>query len=219
MSVLLLLFTIIAGFLSVLAVGVAVISRRTRFIRLIIAAAFVWSAAYLAILVGVSLNSSEKTLAAGEAKAFCGFYFDCHLHVAVKEAAKTAKIGGTAADGEFLVVRLRFFNDARRAKLSLHNVRAVFIGPDGTKYHRNKFAESELGDAGKRPFYIPIPPEGEFERAVVFDVPKGLASGKLSVTEGVLIDRILERIVIGDEDSLFHPETFLAVEAGPPASR
>jgi hypothetical protein len=219
MGLLLMLVTFLGAFVALIALGAAAISRRTRFIKFIVAGAIVWIAAYTGILLAVSLTSSEKTLAMGEAKAFCGFYFDCHLHVAVKEAAKTEKIGGTAADGEFLVVKLRFFNDARRAKLSFHNVRAVFIGPDGTEYERNKFAESELGDAGKRPFYIPIPPEGEFERVVVFDVPKGLGSGKLSVAEGVLVDRILERILIGDEDSIFHAETFLAVEAGQTAER
>ncbi len=211
MGVLFLLLTIIAGFICVIGLGAAAISGRTRVVKMLLAAASVWLIAYIALLFGTSFSSPEKVIPIGEAKAFCGFYLDCHLHVAVKEAVKTEQIGDVKAEGEFLVVTLRFFNDARRAKISLHNVRVAILDPDGAVYERNEAAESELGEPGKRPFYIPIQPEGSFERSVVFDVPRSFGPGKLAVTEGGLVDNFVEALLIGDEDSLFHAHTYLEV--------
>jgi hypothetical protein len=47
------------------------------------------------------------------------------------------------------------------------------------------------------------------EKEIVFDVPADAANAKLLITEGYGIDKTIEHVLIGDEDSIFHAQTFL----------
>ncbi len=43
-------------------------------------------------------------------------------------------------------------------------------------------------------------------------MPPSASDAKLLITEGYGIDKVIERFLIGDEDSLFHAQTFFKLQ-------
>ncbi len=166
----------------------------------------VWFVFYAVMLVGVSLKSNEKTLALNEPKEFCGFYLDCHMHTAVSGVRKTKVIGDKTADGEFYFVKVKVFSDAKRATLGLTTVVAHVVDGQGRLYNRDMQAEAQLGD--QPPFDLQISPVESFERDIVFDLPLDIEDPRLDIVEGLWIEKIVEFILIDDEDSIFHKRNY-----------
>ena len=166
----------------------------------------IWFAFYLAIFLGTSMTSREKTLGINEPKEFCGFYLDCHMHTAVTGVRKARTIGDATAKGEFYIVKVNVFSDAVRANLALNTVDAHVVDAEGREYTRDKAAESELGP--QLAFETEIGPEESFDKEIVFDLPAGVEQPKLDIREGYGIDRWIEAVLIGDEDSIFHKRSY-----------
>ncbi|HUP20907.1 MAG TPA: hypothetical protein VM778_13295 [Gemmatimonadota bacterium] len=166
-----------------------------------------WLAVYAGVLVAVSLASEERVLAPGAPKRFCGAYLDCHLGVEVVGVERNGALGEgpgrIEAEGEFHVVTVAVSSDARRATLALRHPRAVVRDGAGTEHERNSAAEAALG--GPWPSLSDPVAAGE-KRAVrlVFDLPADVPAPRLHVTEGSRIERLVECVLIGDEDSLLH---------------
>lgn len=166
---------------------------------------------YLGALLAVSLSSRETVLPSGEVKRFCGFYFDCHLGVAVIGVRRGATFpGGPAAatNGTLYLVTLEARNDARRATLALHHPQVLVVDDAGRRYPPlgGKTATAALAE--------PIPPGFSIATALAFDLPADVRHPRLLVIEGGWTDRLLERFLIGDDDSLLHAPTTLSL-AGP----
>jgi hypothetical protein len=169
----------------------------------------VWFVFYFVMLLGVSLFSKEKTLGLNEPKAFCGFYFDCHMHTAVTDVRKTKTIGGKTAKGEFYIVTVKVFSDAVRATLGLITVDAHVVDAGNRTYTRDMDAETQLP---RQPdFEKQIGPEESFEKEIVFDLPVGVKEPRLDIREGYGIDHTIEALLIGDEDSIFHKRSYFKV--------
>ncbi len=166
----------------------------------------VWFVFYFAMLIGVSLFSSEKTLALNEPKAFCGFYFDCHMHAAVKNVRTAKTIGGKTAKGEFYIVTVEVFSDAVRATLGLITVDTHIVDAAKREYNRDIEAEAQLPT--QPDFEKQIGPEESFEKVIVFDLPVDVNDPRLDIREGYGIDRVIEAFLIGDEDSIFHKRNY-----------
>ena len=192
---------------------------RTHAAQSIFAVAAAWLAAYVALLVVTSLASSERTLALGETKRFCGFYLDCHMGVAVERVDTTSRIGDGSnllqAGGTFYIVTVRVSSDARRVPLDLERPRAVLVDAEGYEYERVHDAEDRLA-SGSAPVDLERRVEAgqSFARQLVFDVPRGAREPRLHVTEGSIIERALELAIIGDEDAMLHAPTLHALEPG-----
>ncbi|MDQ3800162.1 MAG: DUF4352 domain-containing protein [Acidobacteriota bacterium] len=159
----------------------------------------VWLAIYAVTLLGFSLASEEKNLGFNEPKAFCGFYLDCHLHASVSGVRKTKTIGDKTAGGEFYIVKVRVFSNARRAALGLRAPEIYVIDDGGKRYERVEAVENPAP-----PFERKIPAGAGFEREVVFDLPADVKNPRLDVAEGIGVNRVIEAVLIGDEDSLLH---------------
>ena len=162
---------------------------------------------YVVMLFGFSAFSEEKLLGLDEPKEFCGFYFDCHMHTAITSVRKTKTIGDKIANGEFYIVKVKIFSDAKQVALGLHGPKLYVIDDGGRRYPRAGDVE-----APDPQFDQKIPAGGSFEKEVVFDLPKDVKNARLDIAEGIGIDKVIESVLVGDEDSIFHKRNYFKLE-------
>jgi hypothetical protein len=167
---------------------------------------------YAGALLTVSLSSQERTLPRGETLRFCGFYLDCHMGVAVDGVVHRESAGTTSASGIYFVVSVRVSSNARRATLQLYRPEFTVIDKAGRRYSRALDAERALAaEAGEAPMVRPVRAGESYLATIVFDLPEGVASPRLQVKDVNGVDRVLEAILIGDDDSVLHKPTTLAL--------
>ena len=211
MNVLLLLGTVIgvAG-LTLAGILSLVMGARLRAV-LLGAGAVSWAGRYGGGVLVASLLSHETVLPAGASKRFCGFYFDCHLGVAVLSDVTVPAIEGRRAGGTYHLLTLQFSSNARRATLTPYDLRIQLVDANGVRYERDLVAEATL--AGDRSVELarPIPAGEAYTVTVVFDLPHGVAAPRLFIGEGLGIDRVIEGVLLDDEDSFLHRKTMLAL--------
>lgn len=195
-------------FATVLLV-IALITKKTWLRNFVFGGVAVWLVCYVAMLFGFSLTSREKVLAAGEAKEYCGFYLDCHMHTAMTNVRTAKTLGSVSAKGTFYIANVKVFSDARNPAINLHLIepKARVVMPNGAKIERDFAAESTLPTANVK-LDQEIDNSQTIEKEIVFDVPADAANPKLLITEGYGIDKTIEHVLVGDEDSIFHAQTF-----------
>lgn len=209
MGVLLLLMTVgglvAAGILLVIAIA----GQRVWLTKFTLGGLAVWFAFYTAMLVGFSFASTEKVLALNEAKEYCGFYLDCHMHTVVTGVRAAEQIGDRGASGRFFIVNVKAFSDARNPAIAfrLLDPKARIVLANGEKIERDLDAEKLLPTAAVS-LGADIKGRETLEKEIVFEVPAGVSEAKLLITEGYGIDKVIERFLIDDEDSFLHAQTF-----------
>lgn len=206
----LLLVTLLVGFAASVVLLVTAGSRNYRVMTLTIKGMAVWCAAYGAILLTTSLTSGDRLLGHGERRAFCGFYLDCHLGATVLHTDRTDRIllpdSLVETDGQFVIVDLRIDNDARGMPLGLRGMRAVAVDASGRRFQRRPDLEFEM-NAQMNVRSGPderIPAEGSIRRLLVFEVPDQTGELRMRLSAGNGVERLLELVLVGDEDSLLH---------------
>jgi len=168
------------------------------------------AALYGAGLLAASLASRESTLPPGETKRFCGFYLDCHVGVAVVGDSVVPAIGDRVAHDGFHVVTLRFSSSAVRETLTPWDVRLQLVAADGVRFERDRAAEAALGADGA--LERPINAGSGYVVRVVFDVPAAAGALRLFADQGPPV-KLPELFLIGDEASLLHRRTLLALRS------
>ena len=206
MGVLLMLMTIGGLIVAAVLLVVAWLNESAWLRKFVIGGVAVWIGSYAVMLLAFSFASTEKTLALNEAKQYCGFYLDCHLHTAVTNVRRAKTVGGITASGQFYVVRVKVFSDAKRATLGLLAVDAKVVDADNRRYARDLEAETQVGE--QPPFDRKISPAESFEKEIVFDLPENVLGPRLDIKEGYGIDHVIEAVLIDDEDSIFHKRNF-----------
>src|SRR5262245_38786258 len=166
-----------------------------------------WVVVYSTMLLTASLTSDERVLDVAQDKKFCGFYLDCHMQVAVTGVDTVREIGLRRANGLFYVVTLRVSSDAVRARLNLLAPRLVLHDDGGHRY------EQVPSPNGTDALAREIGPEESFNAQVVFDVPEDAVNLRLHVSMGFWVDRLVEAVLIGDEDSILHKRTSFRISA------
>lgn len=146
--------------------------------------ALIAPALYLLLLVAVGSFSGRRTLPAGTPERFCGFYLDCHLSVAVVGVEK-----GPSA----WTVRLAVGNSARRVALAPVGLRVELLRTDS--------GAVRLVPAGEG-IEAPIAAGGVRTFTVSFAAPRNGETPSLRVTEGYGVDRLIEGLLLGDDDAL-----------------
>jgi len=160
---------------------------------------------YLAAVVVVSLRSHQDVVARGTPLAFCGFYIDCHLSATVDSMNITPGLGG----GLRYVVHVRFANSARRATLTAVDLRAVLMDEQGLRLPP---VAERFGHPAAIPKEIELGPRASVEVDLIFRSLYPLVEPKLWLTEGAPVERFLEKLLIGDSESLLHPRVLMAVK-------
>jgi hypothetical protein len=201
------LMTIGGVMIATILLFISLVTQKAWLRNFVLGGVAVWFAFYAAMLIGSSLLSEEKSIGLNQPKQFCGFYFDCHLHASVTDVRKTKTIGEKTANGVFYVVKVKIFSDAKLAELNLHGAKLYVIDDEGKKYPRAEAVENPAP-----PFDRKIPAGGEFEQEVVFDLPVEVKNPRLDIAESVGIDRVIEAVLIGDEDSILHKRTRFILE-------
>jgi hypothetical protein len=220
MGVLLMLATILAAGAAISAAIAAGYFHQPGLARATQIGALTWGAAYTALLVSTSLTSRERVLGPGEVKRFCGFYLDCHLGVGVVDVRRTPTLGvppnEVRAAGEFYVVTLKVTSDARRATLQLADPTATVVDAAGSSYPRTSLGERGLANAvgPAIPLNFPVSANSQFTTPVVFDLPRNVRNPRLLLTDTPGVNRAIEGLLIGDDDSFLHKRTYHALTAG-----
>ena len=210
MGVLMMLMTICGLIAAGILLVVAATTRKKWLRTFVLGGVATWLVGYTILLFAGSVFSVERTLAVGEPKEYCGFYFDCHLHTSVTGVRTAKTIGDRAANGEFYIVTVRVFSDARREPLALNTVDAHVVDAEGRAYTRDMQTEAQLQpqpDFEKR-----IAPTESFEKQIVFDLPSDAKTPRLDIREGYGIDHALEAVLIGDEDSILHKRNYFKIQ-------
>lgn len=200
----------VGGLIVAIILLVAAIWTKKKWLRnFVFGGVAVWFAFYAAMLFGSSLFSKESTLALNEPKAFCGFYLDCHMHTAVTGVRHAKTIGDRTANGEFYIVKVKVFSDAKQAKIGLLTVDAAVIDDSGMRFQRDPAAEAGLGVQPS--FEQRINPSESFEKEIVFDLPGAVKNPRLDIREGYGIDHAIEAVLVGDEDSILHKRNLFSL--------
>lgn len=209
MGLLLMLMSIGGVLLAAVLFAVAWLNDSPWLRKFVLGGLAIWFGLYATALIATSLMSDEETLVLNEPKEFCGFYLDCHLHAGVSAVQRVKQIGPLRAKGEFYVVKVKVFSDARRAKLGLLAVDAHVVDAGGSEYTRDEMAEKQLTPQPE--FERAIGPDEWFEKEIVFDLPSGVREPRLDLKDGYGIDRVIELFLIGDEDSLLHKRKYFNI--------
>jgi hypothetical protein len=208
MGVLLMLLTVGGLFVAAILLIVSFWKKIDWLKKFVFGGLAVWFVLYAILLFGSSLLSEEKNLGLNEPKEFCGFYLDCHMHASVSGVRKTKTIGDKTAKGEFYIVKVKIFSDAKRVDLGLLAPKLFVIDENGKAYPRAEDAENP-----EPPFDKTIPAGGSLEKEIVFDLPADVKNARLDIAEGIGIDKVIEAVLIGDEDSILHKRTRFNLEA------
>jgi hypothetical protein len=208
MGILLMLMTIGGLFVATILLAIAFWRKIDWLKKFVFGGVVVWFALYAVLLFGASIFSEEKTLAFDEPKEFCGFYLDCHMHTAVSSVRKTKTIGSKTANGEFYIVKIKVSSNAKAVPLGLHAPGFEVVDAQGRRFERVE----DLTIPGDS-FEQKVPAGGAFEGEVVFDLPMDIQNPRLDIAEGVGVDKVIESVLIGDEDSIGHKRAFFKLEA------
>lgn len=207
MGVLMLVLTIGGVGLAVVLLLVSFWIKKIWLTKFVFGAVGIWFLFYTLMLFGFSFMSEQKLLGLNESKAFCGFYLDCHLHTEIINVRKTKTIGGKTANGEFYIVKVKVSSDAKRAELGLLNPRFEVTDAQNKKYERVE----DLTISGNS-FERKVPAGGAFEDEIVFDLPANVEKPRLDISEGIGVDKVIEAILIDDEDSVLHKRNYFKIE-------
>lgn len=207
MGVLALLVTVLFTIGLFAAAILLLVIGREKLLKYVFAAGIAWYLFYGAALIGVSLSSSEKNLPVGATKEFCGFYLDCHMKASVTGVKRVREYKGRKAKGEFNIVDVQISSDARSAKLGLHSPEFAVVVEDGYEYQPIAELSTPTSKLGKK-----IEPDESLTGTLVFDLPETQLRPRLDVKNTDPFEGIVEKFVIGDEDSILHKRTYLSIE-------
>jgi hypothetical protein len=194
--------------------------------RSFLGGAAILAVAYASGVIAASAVSTEKTLAPGETKWFCGFYIDCHLGLSVDRSEVLNELAGpngpVRAEGRFHVLTLGLHNSAVNPGLDmlLYRPNARIVDALGRTYSRSAEREAAIASSG-RPGVLgeetKVPHE-PLKATIVFDLPANVQAPRLIVTEGWIVNRAIELGLINDENSIFHQRTYQALSPADDAS-
>jgi hypothetical protein len=187
------------------------LSRGSRFAaRRVAMVAMGMGAAYLAALAGFSLASRERVVEPGDAEHVCEI--DCGLAYSVVGSRRLEAIGAARAiRGAWEIVTLRISldpstvspdRDAAPIESSPRTARLVAGGRLIAPSAEGSLALAAV-EGAQTPLTRPLRPGEAYTTSLVFDVPAGTADPVLRLTGSSLLNRLL----IGHEDSLLHART------------
>lgn len=210
MGVLLMAMTMGGLLVGALLLAVSFATHKTWLRNFVFGGVAVWLVFYFAMLFAFSLTSNEADLGLNQPKEFCGFYLDCHMHTSVTAFRQTKTIANKVANGEFYIVTVKVFSNAKQATLGLLAVDAHVVDATGQTYSRDSQAEMLLPT--QPDFEKQILPAENFEKEIVFDLPKEIESPRLDIRDGYGIDHVIEALLVDDEDSVLHKRTYFKLD-------
>lgn len=145
---------------------------------------------YLVLLIVVSALSHEHLLSLHSERKFCAA--DCDMWLSVDHAERA---------GDRYIVRVKVHSDAARVTMTPSAPAAVLIDEQGREY-------SGTDELDPTAFARPVGPHESYTKTLVYHVPPEVRNPRISLQEGGWITRI----IIGDEGSLLHKKTLIALQ-------
>jgi hypothetical protein len=127
---------------------------------------------------------------------------------------RTAKqIGNQTAQGIFYIIKVKVWSDARNPNIAFRLIEPKAEAEDvgGRLYTRIAEAENQLPTAQVR-LNQDIKGTETIEKEIVFDLTEPSDRLKLLITEGYSVDKIIEAVLIDDEDSIWHKHKYFLLE-------
>ncbi len=186
--------------ISALAAAVFALLHKMRWIRRLGALVAAGAIIYFGLLFGFSVASREATLAPGEEKYFCEL--DCHLAYSVSAVHDEMKQGARELH---VTLRTRFDETTtapwrpKDAPLTPNAREVQLLDGQGRSY----VPETISGT----PLTRPLVPAQSYDTELTFRLPPDATGIRLLVTTPGWDERLL----IGEENSLGHKKTYLAV--------
>lgn len=206
------LLTILAVPTALFVTFIALLCRKAWLAKSMAGGLAIWLVLYAVLLFGSSLLSTEKVLAVNEPKEYCGFYIDCHLHAVVKKVEAGDHSFQHKPKGKYLGVVVKVYSNANNPNIRfrLLEPEAVITDSQGNKFERVEAVEDDLYS---QPVWLGAGIQGDetLEKELVFDIPTTSTGLKLELTEGYGIDKYIEAVLIGDEDSVWHKHTYFDI--------
>jgi hypothetical protein len=191
-----------AGFFLALASALIFwFARKPRFARIAAAILAAGAVVYFALLFGFSASSHATTLARGQEKYFCEI--DCHLAYSVADVKTQA---GPASIRYIVTLRTRF--DETTTSPSRPKDAPLTPSPRVVRLIDASGHEYAPAAAIGAPLLTPLKPADSYTTQLDFAVPKDASALSLLVTTA---PQWPDYFVIGDENSLGHKKTYLAL--------
>lgn len=191
----------VAGlFLSLLALLVLLSLHKTKWARWVGALVGTGAVVYFGLLCGFSLGSREVTLAPGEEKYFCEI--DCHLAYSVRASREELQSGQRQLH---IALRTRFDETTtsptrpKDAPLTPNPRQVLLLDGQGRTYAPARMTGTPLTRS--------LLPAQSYETELVYHLPADASQLRLLLTS----PGWEEHLVIGDENSLGHKKTYLAL--------
>jgi hypothetical protein len=168
---------------------------RTTLIRLLACVA-----AYMLVLIGVSLAEPRKEIPIGEARCFDDW---C---ITVEQAARQKAIGAANAAGTFYVITLRVSSRAKGSPQRETDIDVYLIDDRGRRIEVSQSGQVALTQAGLagEPLTSFVAPGASFQSRLAFDVPPDARHlGLVKASYGWFP----VRLIIGDAQSWLHRPT------------
>ena len=168
---------------------------RTTLIRLLACVA-----AYMLVLIGVSLAEPRKEIPIGEARCFDDW---C---ITVEQAARQKAIGAANAAGTFYVITLRVSSRAKGSPQRETDIDVYLIDDSGRRIGISPSGQVALTQAGRagEPLTSFVAPGASFQSRLAFDVPPDARHlGLVKASHGWFP----VRLIIGDAQSWLHRPT------------
>ena len=193
---------VIGGLLAVAIIATLFFARQRKAARIVAMLTGAGAVVYIALLFGCSLVSKQKVLARGQEKYFCEM--DCHLAysiVSVKEEP-------SGSDAKRYVVALKTRFD--ETTISSHRPKDVPLMPSPREIKLMDSAGRTFAPESSRGLSLmqPLVPGESYTTELTFAVPAGAQGLKLLVRT---VPGFPDQFVIGNENSLFHNKTYLAL--------
>lgn len=173
--------------------------------------------AYLVVLIAVSLSSSGGVASGGEEIRLCDALGDCTLAASVLQVDRTRTLGNPPQEmvsaGMYYVVTVKVISYEPNPTLNPRDLSGVVVDENGNEYPEFQQGEREAETGlGENRFSLQVSPTGgSYKRMLVFDLPGSVQNPTLIVRAGGWLDRTLQLFIIGEDNSLFHPTTRLAL--------
>jgi hypothetical protein len=189
-------------------------TRRPRTALRVVRWALLGLAAYLAVLLMVSITSAAPVLGLNEEQRFCGA--DCDLAFSVTNVTKAEAVGDppsqAKAQGIFYIVTVKMRSDAARVTMRFNDSVNIRAGDDqGTKHTNSPEGQRALDQSRgitstlQLPWVRSLAPGQSASRDIVFDLPRETKEPVLYIVEGDWPTRF----IIGDENSFLHKRTVI----------
>jgi hypothetical protein len=185
-------------FLAVAAALIFWFARKPKFARITAIVAGAAAIIYLALLLSFSAASHETALAHGQEKYFCEI--DCHLAYSVVDAH-------AQPDGHLVVTLRTRFDETTTSPNRPKDVPLTPSPREARLIDSTDHEYAPVATAGT-PLLTPLKPADSYTTQLEFNLPKDATGLRLLINT---IPQWPDRIVIGDENSLFHKKTYFAL--------